>query len=173
MKNQEQLKDKYPDIEIGNLEKLTLYTELLFDGYNLKWIENGNNSTYTAFSGDPQERYKESKKDLGPTPQGEYTVSSKDIQDMDGDAWGNYRVKLHPIKTTVNRMVNCFSLVRTDMYIHGGKFKGTLGCIELNKDHEEEEFFNKLKSNGGKLKLIVKYLGDRKEKYEESKCPYS
>jgi len=58
------------------------------------------------------------------------------------------------------------------MYIHGGEQKGTHGCIELNNDADETEFFSLLKKYGKKIELEVRYAGAREKKYEVKACPY-
>ncbi|MCP4183290.1 MAG: DUF2778 domain-containing protein [Hyphomicrobiales bacterium] len=147
--------------------------KLAFDGYFLTWSSSGNSTKYTAFSGQANESAKESVKDLGPIPQGEYAIDPGNIETFEeSDDWGSYRVKSDPIKKTVKRMEKCFGVIRTGMYIHGGNELGTAGCIELNADTEEKAFFAKLEKYGKKIQLIVKYTGKREKKYEESKCPY-
>jgi hypothetical protein len=146
---------------------------LLFDGYKLYWKQTGQDADYTAFSGAADESAKESTKDIGPTPQGLFAVDPANIEEFDAsDDWGTHRVKLEPYAGTVKRMSDCFKLVRTGMYIHGGTYAGTHGCIELNDDAEEAAFFGKLKAYGRKIEIEVRYKGDRQRKYEESACPY-
>lgn len=48
----------------------------------------------------------------------------------------------------------------------------THGCIELNNDADEEEFFTKLAKYGKKIELEVRYSGAREKKYEFPACPY-
>ena len=146
---------------------------LTFDGYKLIWHKGSSATAYTGFSGLADETARESEKDRGPIPQGEFAIDPGNIEVLEkNDDWGSNRVKVEPLKLTVDRMKNCFGVVRTAMYVHGGEAKGTIGCIELNNDDEEAEFFKKLKKYGKKIQLIVAYTGDRKKKYEETKCPY-
>jgi hypothetical protein len=145
---------------------------LTFDGYKLIWHGTGG-ATYTAFSGAADESLRENVADLGPTPQGKYAVDPANVQDLvPSDDWGSHRVKIEPYATTVDRMRDCFKLVRSGMYIHGGIVTGTKGCIELNDNAEEEAFFTKLKAYGTKIEIEVKYAGDREAKYEVAACPY-
>ena len=58
------------------------------------------------------------------------------------------------------------------MYIHGGSYKGTHGCIEINDDQEEEDFFARLKKYGRKIEMEIKYVGEMERLLEESKCLY-
>jgi hypothetical protein len=145
---------------------------LTFDGYVLTWHGAGGKS-FTAFSGAPDERAQESVKDVGPTPQGKYTVDPSNIEELEpSDDWGEHRVRLEPLAGTVERMKDCFKLVRSGMYIHGGSQRGTHGCIELNDDSDEKDFFARLKKYGTPIELEVKYVGDREQKYEDTRCPY-
>lgn len=166
---------KKSDIEIFTPDenKLLGGDRLLFDGYKLYW-QGEKPESFDAFSGDKDERYKESKKDLGPTPQGLYSVTPSDIEEWDenDDDWGKFRIKIDPYKATSKRMINCFKLYRTDMFIHGGTIKGTKGCIEINDDGEEKKFIKRLKKYNKKIELEVKYTGEREKKYEVKSCPY-
>jgi hypothetical protein len=81
-------------------------------------------------------------------------------------------VRLDPIAETVGRMKSCFKLVRTGLYIHGGSVTGTHGCIELNVNKDEDDFFKKLDEYGKKIELEVRYVSDREERYEDTCCPY-
>jgi hypothetical protein len=162
------------DLEIATeLDPKLMTAKLIFDGYKLFWKENGNNSEYTAFSGPADESARESTKDIGPTPQGLFAVDPTKIENLQpSDDWGSHRVKLEPYAKTVERMTNCFKLIRTGMYIHGGSAKGTHGCIELNDDSDEASFFNKLLAYGNRVEIEVKYVRARKTNYEEPACPY-
>jgi hypothetical protein len=112
------------------------------------------------------ESAKESKKDAGPVPQGKYAVDPANIEKSPPpkEAWGNNRVMLEPYKETVDRMKDCFKVVRTNMYIHGGSDLGTIGCIELNDDKDEKDFFDRLRAYGEKIELEVKYVGKARRK---------
>lgn len=162
------------DLEIAEIVSRTAASaSLLFDGYKLYWKQSGDASEYSAFSGAADESAKESTKDVGPTPQGLFAVDPANIQKLEpSDDWGIYRVKLDPYASTVDRMKDCFKVIRTGMYIHGGTHLGTHGCIELNDDAEENAFFAKLEAYGKKIELEVKFAGNRKKKYEETSCPY-
>lgn len=152
--------------------------KILFDGYTLYWKETSRNKEYTAFSGQADESAKESAQNLGPTPQGKYAIDPGRIEDKrnsdgsENEDWGSNRVALEPYRETVDRMKDCFGLIRVEMYIHGGSSLGTIGCIELNNNEEEADFFSRLKAFGKKIEVEVKYAGEREKKYEESSCPY-
>lgn len=146
---------------------------LTFDGYSLVW-HGADPATYTAFSGLADESANESAKDEGPVPQGKYALEPNRIEKSPppATAWGARRVALEPYKATVDRMKDCFGLIRTNMYIHGGQDLGTIGCIEINDDTEEKAFFDKLAAYGKRIELEVRYSGDREKKYEDPRCPY-
>lgn len=145
---------------------------LTFDGYALTW-HGASSKSYTGFSGPADEGAKESEKDIGPTPQGKYAVDPANIEDLQPSPdWGKHRVRIEPYKATVDRMTECFKLLRTGMYIHGGSEKGSHGCIELNNDADEDDFFARLKRYGRKIELEIKYAGAREAKYEDTRCPY-
>ena len=149
-----------------------LVARLTFDGYKLRWITAAA-SDWTAFSGLADESARESVQDFGPTPQGHYTVDPADIQYLEPSAdWGSHRVRIQPVAATVNRMRDCFKLIRTGMYIHGGDVRGTKGCVELNDNAEEKAFFSALKAYGRPIDLEVKYTGRREVAYEAAACPY-
>jgi len=151
---------------------VALVARLTFDGYKLRWVA-AQPREWTAFSGLADESARESKQDIGPTPQGHFTIDPADIQYLEqGPDWGSHRVRLQPLAATVNRMRDCFNLIRTGMYIHGGDAKGTKGCIELNDDAEEKAFFDALAAYGRPIDLEVKYTGARETAYEEAACPY-
>ena len=60
---------------------------LTFDGYTLTWHGAGGRS-YMAFSGAPNESAKESEMDVGPTPQGKFTVDPGNGRPMTGASTG-------------------------------------------------------------------------------------
>lgn len=156
----------------NSTEGMNSYDRLSFDGYKLRW-HGASPVEYDAFSGQADLSARESKKDLGPTPQGLFAIDPANIEELElSDDWGSYRVKLEPYCSTVQRMSNCFDAIRISMYIHGGKVKGTSGCIEINDDEQEKNFFEKLKSYGRKIELEVRFVGEMEKKLEESKCPY-
>ncbi|MCC6794811.1 MAG: PKD domain-containing protein [Candidatus Hydrogenedentes bacterium] len=145
---------------------------LTFDGYTLTW-HGSTTHTYTAFTGPPDELYRESEKDIGPVPQGMFTVNPANIEYLEPtDPWGEHRVMLEPHCATVHRMVDCFGVLRTRMYLHGGTLLGTHGCVELNDDLEESDFFTRLADYGAPIELEIRYVGDREANFEEPQCPF-
>lgn len=153
-------------LSIAGLDRLT------FDGYSLTW-HGSSAKSWPAFSGPEDESATEAVKDIGPTPQGLFNVNPADIEELVPTAdWGSFRVRLSPYANTVDRMKTCLKVLRTGMYIHGGEEKGTHGCIELNSDSDEAEFFSLLKKYGKPIELEVRYAGARELKYEFKSCPY-
>ena len=145
---------------------------LVFDGYTLAW-QGANPASWPAFSGTPNEDTTENIADIGPTPQGLFAIDPANIQQLaPSDDWGSYRVRVEPYQVTVDRMKNCFKLIRTGMYIHGGNVKGTHGCIELNNDADEKAFFERLAAYRQRIELEVRYVGAREKKFEYAACPY-
>lgn len=145
---------------------------LVFDGYTLAW-QGANPASWPAFSGTANEDTAENLADTGPTPQGLFAIDPKNIQELvPSDDWGSYRVRVEPYRATVDRMNNCFKLVRTGMYVHGGNVKGTKGCIELNDNADEKAFFQRLAAYKKPIELEVRYVGEREKKFEYASCPY-
>ncbi|MGB9109508.1 MAG: hypothetical protein WCC39_12560 [Telluria sp.] len=145
---------------------------LVFDGYTLAW-QGANPASWTAFSGSPKEDSAENIADIGPTPQGPFSIDPADIQQLvPSDDWGSYRIRIVPYRSTVDRMEKCFQLIRTGMYVHGGNVKGTHGCIELNDDAYEKAFFERLTAYRKPIELEVRYVGEREKKFEYAACPY-
>jgi hypothetical protein len=161
------------DLVVANPISTAAADRLTFDGYTLTW-HGSQPKSWTGFSGPPDESANEATKDIGPTPQGLFAVDPSRIEtwpEPDVD-WGLHRVPLEPYASTVTRMKDCLKVIRTGMYIHGGDEKGTHGCIEVNDDAEEQDFFSRLQSYGKKIELEVRYVGTRKTKYEKKECPY-
>lgn len=145
---------------------------LTFDGYTLTW-HGSNAKSWSAFSGPEDESADEATKDVGPTPQGLFSIDPTKIEEFKSDPdWGSFRVPLVPYAPTVDRMKDCLKVIRTGMYIHGGEQRGTHGCIELNMDTDEAEFFTLLKKYRKRIELEVRYAGAREKKYEVKACPY-
>ena len=70
---------------------------------------------------------------MGPIPKGTYAIHTDELSDPNffvdigrnfrGD-WGDWRVKLHPVIVPESHGRNGF-------FMHGGKFKGSAGCIDV------------------------------------------
>jgi len=95
--------------------------------------------------------------DYGPTPEGPYTVNPADtnhwsfLKGLGGwgsrIGWGNQRTLLVP--TGHN------ALGRTQMYIHGGSFPGSIGCIDLT--NQNDAFHDWLSRQSGPVPVAVNY----------------
>ena len=118
---------------------------------------------WAAFSGNSDSRIQDQNKpDFGPLPEGEYTVfftKTLDVQTNEGlwdslkwieksPAWGFVVTPLQQVKG------NPYG--RGNFYIHGGLFKGTKGCIEIN-NLENSHFHAFIRLYKRDFKLIVKY----------------
>lgn len=151
-----------------------------FDGYSLKIFHGGGVvKSWNAVSGrgktpkDTRRTVCQSGKyqaceDIGPTPSGVYYISQNDVQyfdnitignfnsnspfaDRQGSAWGKARVLLKPDASTelYNR--------KPDMYIHGGWYAGSAGCIDLtNKIGDFVDWFVS-QTDFSTLKVVVDY----------------
>ena len=110
----------------------------------------------------------------GPIPTGRYRVSVEEIQkryDKDGkeheswkdrpkDRWGNMRLLI-----VLEKGTNIFGR-QGGFFIHGGTQMGSIGCIDLGKFGNEENFFKFWELNSDvkgvkddPLELIVDYIG--------------
>ncbi len=124
---------------------------LLFDGERLYWLQEGNDVSWPAYSGNEDfwrnKRFSvedQKKKDAGPLPAGRYLVAQDRYQILPVNdlwqesyslakrgkwggwytAWGAQRVWIEPIMGTDTYGRDHFS-------IHGGKIPGSAGCIDL------------------------------------------
>jgi Protein of unknown function (DUF2778) len=108
---------------------------LLFDGFYLKllvvqqvdcaWVARSG-AVGDGFFDYTIERQKWTGK--GPIPQGAYWIRNDEITSpklpFTGEAWGNYRVTIHPYLQTV-------TYGRGGFFIHGGATFGSAGCVDL------------------------------------------
>jgi hypothetical protein len=147
--------------------------ELLFDGQNLSWQQNGKPVKYwKAMSGHPklQGSQHTNVKDAGPIPEGDYVLKKDSGQDYGNipliqrlnapittkydywfekpNSWGKSRVPIQPLPNT-----NTYG--RDSMYVHGGTTLGSGGCIDLTSGNES--FYNDFKNYNTDLPLKVKY----------------
>jgi hypothetical protein len=114
---------------------------LSFNGEMLEMyavIDNvGATRTYNAVSGKPVgenifdysvDRQKQSN--IGPIPEGKYWVYPNEFwkngpfKSGSYEAWGDYRITLHPDKQTK-------TYGRGGFFIHGGHYPGSAGCVDL------------------------------------------
>jgi hypothetical protein len=121
------------------------------------------------------------QKDAGPTPEGTYIIDPNKSQNMSlidrllgvnqgnnelstlnlirkntpsfiglgGGDWGDFRAPLEPINTT-----NTFN--RTNMYLHGGSFPGSVGCIDCGSTYDSW-LLNELRDTNHIIPVEVKY----------------
>ncbi len=138
---------------------------LLFDRQSLKLMtRNGRiKKQWVAFSGNPESLSSDqSRADFGPLPEGEYQVFFSETLDMhnnsslwDGIKWVRKSPAWGFIATPL-KQVKGDTFDRGHFYIHGGLFKGTKGCIEVNGfDNGRFHAFMKLYKRN--FKLIVRY----------------
>jgi|GEM_PF-3105711 len=153
----------------NNLEKTAITCNdgdyLLFDQHYLYLkAKNGRiKKKWVAFSGhinsNPMDQ---SKKDFGPLPAGEYqanftqTIDANNAQNLwdtlkwikKSPAWGFVATPLIPVKGN--------QYGRGHFYIHGGLFKGTAGCIEVNGT-QNGNFHAFMRLYQRNFKLMVRY----------------
>ena len=148
--------------------------ELRFDGKKLKLSGIMNRTIpftaeFNAVSGLPDKNNNfdysvesQKKKDRGPIPNGKYWVRPDEFWENafyklwapDG-SWGNYRITLHPFKSTE-------TYGRGGFFIHGGSTPGSKGCVDLTG--EMDGFFNTVQTliednSHCHIELIVAYAG--------------
>ena len=112
--------------------------DLLFDGKTLQLQGGKSEHRYPAVSGRRSEdgsfdysKDNQKRPSSGPIPEGTYWINPEELWELEwydfwtsGDAWGKYRVTIHPFTTTITHG-------RGGFFIHGGKAPGSIGCIDL------------------------------------------
>jgi hypothetical protein len=123
--------------------------------------------SYPADSGKPSRNVfdysgaNQKRKFQGPIPKGRYWVNPDELWERpwyrpgDKVGWGEYRITIHPYPDTVTHG-------RGGFFIHGGKNRGSAGCIDLTA--HMDGFVDDLKSAAGKdancyIPLTVEYGG--------------
>ena len=101
-------------------------------------------------------------KGVGPIPEGRYWVNPGDLWKnafykvwAPTDAWGNYRLTIHPYPDTE-------TYGRGGFFIHGGATPGSAGCIDLTSAMDDFVTWLKKEAGGGAncyIALRVKYPG--------------
>jgi hypothetical protein len=71
---------------------------------------------------------------------------------MLGD-WGDYRVPLHPASGTDT--LDSTGQPRGGFFLHGGKYPGSAGCIDVG--HMDDEIMSKLKAFNRVVTIDVYY----------------
>jgi len=174
-----------PSHTLMRVRQLSANVTLLFDGDRLHWQQDGNATSWPAYSGTKE--YWQSKnfsidaqkaKDKGPIPEGYYRAPQDRYQEYDLNdtwdwikgliwrgnwpggtpSWGLQRVWLTPESTTDTYGRDGFS-------IHGGDEPGSIGCIDLV---ENMLYFVILFRRYGKdVSLYVEYkIGYKLKHYE-------
>lgn len=109
------------------------------------------------------------KEGLGPIPEGQYSVNQADYQSRsvitqflgafgkgtwpgNANSWGDHRIWVYPLDGT-----NTFG--RSGFTIHGGKFMGSAGCIDLTSGMPS--FVEAFQGGGQDAVLTVGYGGPR------------
>jgi hypothetical protein len=144
---------------------------LHFDGKRLLLFGGKTEYSYPAVSGKPSKDGKfnytpehQKTPNGGPIPEGTYWINPNEIWELEWydfwtneNAWGKYRVTIHPFRTTVAHG-------RGGFFIHGGKNPGSIGCIDLTSNITQ--FVRDLEKEGARRKcqihLTVKYEVDVK-----------
>jgi len=133
--------------------------ELHFNGKKLSWIDDDGKvvKQWPAVSGAPGTTPDDQTiKNKGPIPEGGYSVDpDKSNYDKwykmgwgNNDSWGDVRTIIEP-----NAGTNTFG--RDQMYMHGGAYPGSIGCIDLTIYNNA--FHNMLQSYGQPINLTVDY----------------
>jgi len=143
---------------------------LLFNGKELVMTSGWKTKKiykYLADSGKPDQEGKfaygkgrQKIRNNGPIPEEEYWINPEEFWSngwykftSSQSAWGDYRITIHPYPNS-----NTFS--RGGFFIHGGKVRGSAGCIDLTNNINE--FFDDLKKEINSntncyIELKVKY----------------
>ena len=146
---------------IAHCSTLTLH----FNGSTLTMRGGSTAYIYSAVSGRPQNgRFSYSieaqrQRNRGPIPTGTYWIRPDEMWENawykvgPTDAWGNYRITIHPFTTTE-------TYGRGGFFIHGGTMPGSAGCIDLTT--EMDQFVRDLRKElGGRetcqIHLFVEY----------------
>jgi hypothetical protein len=126
------------DPTIAHCSALTLH----FNGRKLVMRGGAQTYEYTAVSGRPQsgkfdysrEAQRQAKR--GPIPEGIYWIRPDQMWENawykigSREAWGNYRITIHPFTTTG-------TYGRGGFFIHGGAVPGSAGCIDLTTEMDQ------------------------------------
>jgi hypothetical protein len=159
------MSDRYAEERYDPSLSMCSSLALLFDGSKLKMTGGSKTYTYPAASGKPGKKgkftyTKEAQKASfsGPIPEGVYWINPDELwtnrwyKRGSYDAWGKYRITIHPHTTTQ-------TYKRGGFFIHGGKVLGSSGCIDLTS--HMQAFVSILEKEGAikkcQIKLMVKY----------------
>jgi hypothetical protein len=133
---------------------------LKYDGKEAVLVDDNGKERWrgTATSGRPGSTSQDqSEEDVGPIPQGMYTLDPSQISTVSGlrylarnllGDWGYNRVGLTPFP--VNAVFG-----RSGFMLHGGKIPGSAGCIDVGSG--EATLFPLLKAHKGPITVKVNY----------------
>jgi hypothetical protein len=163
------LRSKPNNNSSDNLDKIAITCNkgdyLLFDRkyLYLKALNGRVKKKWNAFSGKTNATIKDQdKSNFGPLPEGAYIVHFEKTLDYENNeglwdsikwVWNSpaWRFVATPLE-----QVKGDGFDRGNFYIHGGKWKGTDGCIEINKELNRK-FHSFLKLYERAFKLVVRY----------------
>lgn len=149
---------EYPTLPpCGNLR-------LVFDGRELRFFGGKRTHIYPAVSGKMQTSTGSSGGTWfdysqqaqrggpgGPIPEGDYRINPAQLSSAglfrNTDAWGLYRITIHPLRTTQ-------TWGRGGFFIHGGVTPGSSGCIDLT--YHITRFADDLKAEVGVRKISTR-----------------
>lgn len=157
------MSDKYADERYNPTLRRCGSLQLKFDGKSLTMTGGKKAYEYRAVSGKPRPdgtfEYSQDRqrvRDAGPVPEGVYWVRPDELWENSWykrgstDAWGDYRLTIHPFTTTA-------TFGRGGFFIHGGKYWGSAGCIDLTSGMND--FVKDLKAElgvGGPIQIAPK-----------------
>jgi RHS repeat-associated protein len=140
-----------------------------FDGKEMRSIsDNGKRKRVVAripvASGAPGSTpADQSRQDYGPIPEGTWYVDPNEIGQhvrfecwpgpnfrQDRDVWGDWRVALHPLPGTD-------TLGRDGFFVHGGKYIGSIGCIDVGWNDWKVMQLIQLWGDGKPMLVKVRY----------------
>lgn len=131
-----------------------------FNGKTLTLSGGSKKRSFPAVSGKPDNKgnfdyskARQTQSNIGPIPAGTYWIRPDELWENawykvgSVDAWGEYRISIHPFTTTE-------TYKRGGFFIHGGSVPGSAGCIDLTT--KISDFVKALKSElGGKSKCQI------------------
>jgi len=124
------------DPNLSNCTSLSLH----FNGTRLEMRGGSKGYSYPAVSGTPDSGSsfdyspaRQRMRNSGPIPEGVYWIRPDELWEnawykrASTEAWGNYRITIHPFTTTT-------TFGRGGFFIHGGSVRGSIGCIDLTSN---------------------------------------
>lgn len=135
------------------------------DKVSLSYKADSGKPTGTDTTGQPVFDYSKERQTLtsqGPIPEGSYWINPNEIGYNWGgvfrrttrwsqSAWGSYRVTIHPARKT---NTHC----RGGFFIHGGRDRGSSGCIDLTSNIEQFAADLKKYTGGGACSVPLQVI---------------